>query len=88
MIPLTTRMRTYARTNAGNERMTELADAMDKAVADCRDDKPSIKRMVGAVARARMHWCEVTGEPLVNDGTVKAGAALLSVLSQFPRRVR
>ncbi len=86
MTPLAIRMHAYASEHPGNERMRELADEMNKAVADCGSDKESIKRMIGAVARARVHWCEVTGEQLVPDNTIKTAAQLFSAL--MPRRVR
>lgn len=83
---LVDRMRAYAAEHPGNECMVELADAMDKAVLDCGVDRDSIKRMIGAVARARLHWCDVTGEPLVPQATIETGAKLFSAL--MPRRVR
>lgn len=65
--PLAERMRAYARSNPGNERMFELADDLDHTVelANHQWDPTNMKRMIGAVARARLHWCAVTGEPLV-----------------------
>lgn len=65
--PLAERMRAYAKTNPGNERMFELADDFDhtKELADHAWNHDNMKRMIGAWARARAHWADVTGEDLV-----------------------
>jgi hypothetical protein len=55
-------MRAYADANPGNDHLRELADKLDAAVADSFGGKDSVRKMLGAWARARRAWCEVTGE--------------------------
>lgn len=43
------------------KKLRDLADALDAAA----DDRTNVKRLLGAWARARRFYCEVTGEPLI-----------------------
>jgi short subunit dehydrogenase-like uncharacterized protein len=62
--------RMHALADTGHARAAELrekADAFDVATAGCfAEPQPhSVAQMVGACARARRLWCDITGEPLV-----------------------
>jgi hypothetical protein len=59
---LAPKMRAYADAHPGNDHLRELADKLDAAVADSFTGTPSVRKMLGAWARARRAWCEVTGE--------------------------
>jgi hypothetical protein len=65
--PLVDKMMTWANSRQNTSkvaRMRELALALDDAIQHLYDEN-GVKRMLGAWARARMYWCEVTGEPLI-----------------------
>lgn len=67
--PLADRMRLLA-TTPSHPRAAELiekADALDAATAGYMSDPPTVtvRAFVGAFARARIAWCECTGEDLV-----------------------
>lgn len=63
--------RMHALADTGHPRAAELrekADAFDAATTAHYDPKhtpETAKRMLGAFARARRLWCDITGEPLV-----------------------
>lgn len=65
--PLGIKMRALAR--EGHPRAEELrsrANAFDEACSSEAMAQPDgLKKMMGAWARARRLWCEVSGEPLV-----------------------
>lgn len=65
--PLAPRLRAYADAHPGNDTMNGLADDIDSKVETYNRDAThaNMKRMIGAVARARLHWCRITGESLV-----------------------
>lgn len=44
-------------------RASEMARAIDDAAEDWTSE--NMKNMIGATARARRLWCDITGEPLV-----------------------
>lgn len=56
------RMRTLAATHQRGSELKRLADLLD---AELANDPPNPMRVLGAWARARKLWCELTGEPLV-----------------------
>jgi hypothetical protein len=65
--PLVDRMWKWAddhTTDIRRGEMRNLADALDRAITNL-DAEDGVKRMLGAWARARRYWCEVTGEPLI-----------------------
>ena len=65
---LSKRMRAYALTHAPlPEGWLEAADAFDEATAGfyASPQTVSVKKFMGAFARARRMWCDQTGEPLV-----------------------
>lgn len=62
--------RMHALADKGHERADELrekADAFDAATAGYYSDPQTVdvRKFMGAFARARRAWCEITGEPLV-----------------------
>ena len=66
--PLWDRMRLLA--NNGHPRADELnakADEFEEKAAGYYADPPTVeaKSFLGAFARARRLWCDITGEPLV-----------------------
>jgi hypothetical protein len=65
--PLVDRMWKWADDHTTDIRCLEmgrLANDLNRATAGLYEDG-GIKRMHRAWARARMYWCEVTGEPLI-----------------------
>lgn len=62
--PLAPKMRAYAAEHRGNDHLVDLAAKLE-AARDAPEGEWSAKKLVGAWARARRAWCEVTGEPLV-----------------------
>ena len=62
--------RMHALADSGHARAAELrekADAFDTATAGFYGEPQttSVQMFMGAYARARRLWCEITGEPLV-----------------------
>jgi hypothetical protein len=68
---LSQRMRQLSWMPKGQSRaaeLNELANKLEAAVTLAYSDngtKDDVKRMLGAWARARRLWCDVTGEPLI-----------------------
>ena len=56
------RIRTLADTHPRGAELRERADALERELAQ---DPPNPMRTLGAWARARKLWCELTGEDLV-----------------------
>ena len=52
------------RSPVSREKLIAHADALDAAI-DRMGEEGGVKRMLGAWARARRVWCDITGEPLV-----------------------
>ncbi len=60
------RMRARAEHEPGDkaQRLRDEADRLEQAIEE-RGGEGGIPRLVGAWARARRVWCEVTGEPVM-----------------------
>ena len=67
MTELGDKMRALAETHERSAELTEKADAFDKAAEGfyAEEQTVSAPKFLGAFARARKLWCELTGEPLV-----------------------
>jgi hypothetical protein len=63
---LSDKMRAYAKSHDAPE-LKEKADAFDAAASGYYSVPPTVttKGFLGAWARARQAWCDVTGDPLV-----------------------
>lgn len=45
--------------------MRRLARELGRAVEAADSGEAQLKKFLGAWSRARRHWCEVTGDPLI-----------------------
>lgn len=57
---LIVKMRTLAKNHPRKEELTSSADQLESALAEFK-----IPNVVGAWAKARKLYCEITGEPLI-----------------------
>lgn len=47
------------------QQLHEKADALEKAIETLTQDNAGTMRLLGAWARARRYYCDLTGEPLI-----------------------
>lgn len=61
------KMRALAKTSSPfhAQQLHEKADALEKAIENLTQDNEGTMRLLGAWARARRYYCNLTGEPLL-----------------------
>ncbi len=64
---LVKKMRALASTHNRAQELTEKASALEEATAGFfgEPQTKTVKQFLGSWARARMLWCDCTGEPLI-----------------------
>ena len=80
---LADKMREKAKGHPRSAELMATALALDEAVNAAYGvdgpPKDAFKKFIGAWARARLLWRDVTGEPLIEEGRLEVGVRLLTL---------